>query len=82
MFGPVTQAHLLHSLGIQARLQSLTEAATPNQAEELISGYQRLVDTGPGGMGASYLAMAVVYKGAGVPVGFEQQPEGQHGGAA
>jgi len=27
VFGPVTQAHLLHSLGIQARLQSLTEVS-------------------------------------------------------
>lgn len=27
VFGPVTQAHLLHSLGIQARLQSLAEVS-------------------------------------------------------
>lgn len=65
-----------------ADLLLVSQAASPKQAEELISGYQRLVDTGPGGMGASYLAMAVVHKGTGVPVGFEQQPEGQHGGAA
>jgi hypothetical protein len=52
------------------------QGATPKQAEDLISGYKRLTDTGPGGMGGSYLALAVTSKGVGAPVGFEQSHSG------
>jgi NADH dehydrogenase [ubiquinone] 1 alpha subcomplex assembly factor 7 len=42
--GPVSQAHLLHSLGIQARLQQLVDnAKTEEEAEGLIKGYWRMV---------------------------------------
>jgi hypothetical protein len=68
---------------IQAQVESLpmsaclcSQGATPKQAEELVSGYKRLTDTGPGGMGGSYLALAVTSKGVGAPVGFEQSPSG------
>jgi len=58
--GPVSQANLLHSLGIQARLQQLVDnASTEEEAEGLIKGYWRLVgsknsskkDSGGGGGG-------------------------------
>lgn len=51
------------------------QSATPKQVESLISGYQRLVDKSPGGMGAAYLAMAITQKGLQAPVGFEQQQQ-------
>lgn len=48
------------------------QAATPAQAEELVAGYRRLVDTAPGGMGGAYLALALTSAGLpGPPVGFE-----------
>ncbi|KAF6264206.1 S-adenosyl-L-methionine-dependent methyltransferase [Scenedesmus sp. NREL 46B-D3] len=59
--GPVPQADLLHSLGIQHRLEALSQAISA------------LVDTSPGGMGGAYLAMAITQKGLQAPVGFEQQ---------
>jgi hypothetical protein len=53
------------------------QSATPKQVESLLSGYQRLVDTAPGGMGGAYLAMAITQKGLQAPVGFEQQEQEQ-----
>jgi NADH dehydrogenase [ubiquinone] 1 alpha subcomplex assembly factor 7 len=45
--GPISQANLLHSLGIQARLQQLVDnASTEEEAEGLIKGYRRLVGSG------------------------------------
>lgn len=41
-----------------------------------MSGYQRLTDMGPGGMGGSYLALAITSKGLGTPVGFDQAASG------
>lgn len=43
MHGPITQAHLLHGLGIQARLAQLMDTADESDAEALITGYLRLV---------------------------------------
>ena len=40
--GPIPQAHFLAGLGIEARLDSLTAAASPSQQESLISGFNRL----------------------------------------
>jgi hypothetical protein len=57
------------------------QTATPQQAEDLVSGYKRLVDTGPGGMGGSYLALAITSRGLGAPVGFDQATGGDNGGA-
>ena len=45
--------------------------ATREQAEGLLEGYKRLVDTGPGGMGGAYLALAITPEGAATPAGFE-----------
>ncbi|KAF9434954.1 NADH dehydrogenase [ubiquinone] complex I, assembly factor 7 [Entomortierella beljakovae] len=70
--GSVTQAQLLHSLGIGARLNLLLAKATAHQREVLISSYHRLID--PKEMGNVYRAMAIVPQGSSTPVGFEQQP--------
>eukprot|EP00879_Flechtneria_rotunda_P019374 GHRR01020349.1.p1 GENE.GHRR01020349.1~~GHRR01020349.1.p1 ORF type:complete len:241 (+),score=78.13 GHRR01020349.1:408-1130(+) len=75
VYGPVDQADLLHRLGIQARLQALAQAASPQQIEALVQGYHRLVDKGAGGMGASYKALAIVNKGVKAPIGFGVQEQ-------
>ena len=41
--GPVTQTHFLRSLGIDARLEALQAAATPEDAAQLRAGYERCV---------------------------------------
>lgn len=42
-YGPITQASFLLGLGMGSRLQALLRKATPEQADDLISGFQRLV---------------------------------------
>ncbi|KAF9184785.1 NADH dehydrogenase [ubiquinone] complex I, assembly factor 7 [Haplosporangium sp. Z 767] len=71
--GSVTQAHLLHSLGIGARLQMLLAKATARQRETLISSYHRLVD--PKEMGNVYRVMAMTPRGSPIPIAFEPQPQ-------
>ncbi|OAY24501.1 protein arginine methyltransferase NDUFAF7, mitochondrial [Manihot esculenta] len=81
--GPITQSHLLGSLGINFRVEALLQNCTDEQAESLRTGYWRLVGEGeapfwegpdeqvPIGMGTRYLAMAIVKKKQGVPVPFQ-----------
>ncbi|KAI8361283.1 S-adenosyl-L-methionine-dependent methyltransferase [Mortierella sp. GBAus27b] len=68
--GSVTQAHLLHSLGIGARLNMLLAKAAAHRREALISSYHRLVD--PNEMGNVYRVMAMTPLGSPTPIGFEQ----------
>lgn len=75
MHGPVSQTHLLLSLGISARAQALAKVATPEQAKALEASFMRLVGDGPEAMGASYRAMAIVQEGLPAPVGFEVMAE-------
>ncbi|KAF9428911.1 hypothetical protein BGZ94_000572 [Podila epigama] len=67
--GSITQAHLLHSLGIGARLDMLLAKATADRRKNLINSYHRLVD--PKEMGNVYRAMAMTPLGSPVPVAFE-----------
>ncbi|KIZ04731.1 Protein midA [Monoraphidium neglectum] len=68
--GPVSQAQLLLSLGIQARAQTLADVATSEgQAQALAAAFHRLVGQDEGGMGRSYQAMAIVQGGLPAPVG-------------
>ncbi|KAF8931199.1 NADH dehydrogenase [ubiquinone] complex I, assembly factor 7 [Podila verticillata] len=69
--GSITQAHLLHSLGIGARLDMLLAKATAARREGLISSYHRLVD--PKEMGNVYRVMAMTPLGSPTPVAFEKQ---------
>jgi hypothetical protein len=52
------------------------QRATPAQVEALVSGYRRLVEGGPEGMGETYQAMAIIPQGAPPPVGFSNVTEG------
>ncbi|KAG0085483.1 NADH dehydrogenase [ubiquinone] complex I, assembly factor 7 [Podila epicladia] len=69
--GSITQAHLLHSLGIGARLDMLLAKASAARREGLISSYHRLVD--PKEMGNVYRVMAMTPLGSPTPVAFEKQ---------
>lgn len=41
-----------------------------------MSGYKRLVDTGAGGMGGAYLALAISQPGVEAPPGFDAHAAG------
>lgn len=42
-YGPITQASFLMGLGMGARLDALLRGATPEQAEDLVRGFERLI---------------------------------------
>ena len=74
--GPVTQAHFLKSLGIEARLEMLEQQANEAQAQSLREGVEKLIAPGTtkeGGMGESYKAWAMLAGVDDVPVGFQPQ---------
>ncbi|KAF1999634.1 DUF185-domain-containing protein [Amniculicola lignicola CBS 123094] len=83
--GPVEQAFFLNTMGIKERAERLIKAAGQGSGDaegkdedetvkRLETGWKRLVDRGPTGMGRIYKAMAIVPyvpgKGARRPVGF------------
>ncbi|KAG0301487.1 NADH dehydrogenase [ubiquinone] complex I, assembly factor 7 [Dissophora globulifera] len=70
-YGSVTQAHLLHALGIGTRLDMLLAKAAAHRREGLISSYHRLVD--PKEMGNVYRMMAMVPRGSPTPTAFDKQ---------
>jgi len=57
--GPVTQRDFLLALGLQQRFEALSSNATPEQAQVLASGVQRLIETGPTAMGELFKVLAV-----------------------
>lgn len=80
VFGPVTQADFLTSLGIFERAASLKKRADPRQALEIDRALLRLVSTGREmgadgtlvpGMGALFKVMAAAAPVLGAPPGFE-----------
>ena len=77
--GPVEQGMWLQQLGIQERAARIVKAIVAeksNDMEDRIktfeSGWKRLVEAGPRGMGKAYKVMAIVPEGGGKrrPVGF------------
>jgi SAM-dependent MidA family methyltransferase len=71
-YGPVSQGEFLRAMGIDFRLVELLKKLDENdpRAEQLITGYERLVGTEEGQMGATYKAWAFTSKGA-TPAGFD-----------
>lgn len=65
VLGPVPQGAFLERLGLRQRADMLMMNATPEQAEEIDSAYQRLTDAEQ--MGALFKVIAVVPPGFGVP---------------
>jgi NADH dehydrogenase [ubiquinone] 1 alpha subcomplex assembly factor 7 len=71
--GPVEQADFLRSMGIAERAeQLLKEVKDEEKHKNLESGWKRLVDRGPNGMGRIYKALAIIPENTGRrrPVGF------------
>lgn len=73
--GPVEQSFFLSTMGIKERAERLLRGAKDEETRKrLETGWKRLVDRGPDGMGKTYKAMAIVpyLKGSKVrrPVGF------------
>jgi NADH dehydrogenase [ubiquinone] 1 alpha subcomplex assembly factor 7 len=73
--GPVEQSFFLSTMGIKERAERLLKSAEDEETRKrLETGWKRLVDRGPNGMGKTYKAMAIVpyNKGGKVrrPVGF------------
>ncbi|TLD37639.1 DUF185-domain-containing protein [Venturia nashicola] len=60
--GPVEQATFLSTMGIRERAQALVRRAGADKvaAERIETGWKRLIDRGPNGMGKTYKAMAIV----------------------
>jgi NADH dehydrogenase [ubiquinone] 1 alpha subcomplex assembly factor 7 len=57
--GPVTQGEFLKRLGIDARAAGLMAKATPEVSAEIAGALKRLTDSGRGGMGSMFKAMAI-----------------------
>lgn len=73
VFGPVSQATFLKTLGIMERTKILLANALPNQAGDLHAATQRLID--PLAMGGLFKVMTISHPGAAAPAGFEKHPE-------
>ena len=71
-YGPVTQRDFLLRLGLAARRAKLLERATPEEAQAVESGCQRLID--PKQMGDLFKVVALGCKDAPVPAGFAVGP--------
>lgn len=72
-FGPVPQGTFLSSLGIQARTEILAAGRDPDQANLLLSGCHRLIDSQ--GMGTLFKVLALTDGKLGAPAGFETLTE-------
>ncbi|KAL5118071.1 hypothetical protein ACEQ8H_004058 [Pleosporales sp. CAS-2024a] len=73
--GPVEQSFFLSTMGIKERAERLLKGAKDDETRKrLETGWKRLIDRGPNGMGKTYKAMAILpyIKGSKVrrPVGF------------
>jgi NADH dehydrogenase [ubiquinone] 1 alpha subcomplex assembly factor 7 len=73
--GPVEQSFFLSTMGIKERAERLLKGAKDEETRKrLETGWKRLIDRGPNGMGKTYKAMALLpyIKGSKVrrPVGF------------
>ncbi|MGX1785871.1 class I SAM-dependent methyltransferase [Bosea sp. NPDC055332] len=69
--GPVTQRDFLLALGLQQRFEALSRRATPEQAQTLASGVQRLIETGPTAMGELFKVLAVADRNLPLLPGFD-----------
>lgn len=57
--GPVTQAHFLSELGIEARAKALLKGASGEQAHKITTAVARLTESGRTGMGELFKVMAL-----------------------
>ena len=57
--GPVTQGDFLKRLGVEARAAGLMAKASPEVSADIAGALKRLTDSGRGGMGSMFKAMAI-----------------------
>src|SRR5919108_3022190 len=57
--GPVTQGEFLKRLGIEARAAGLMAKASPEISADIAGALKRLTDSGRGGMGSMFKALAI-----------------------
>jgi NADH dehydrogenase [ubiquinone] 1 alpha subcomplex assembly factor 7 len=78
VYGPVEQGAWLRVLGIEERATQLMGKMGEEQRKEFESGWRRLVEGGPRGMGKAYKVMGIVPASGGRrrPVGFGGGVEG------
>ena len=69
--GPVTQAHFLGKLGIEARAKTLRKGATPSKAAEIDAALDRLTGHGRTGMGSLFKVIGFAHRAVGPLPGFE-----------
>ena len=76
--GPVEQGDWLVQLGIKDRAEKLMKAVEEDKKNDIETGWKRLVEGGPRGMGKAYKVMAVLPENGGRrrPVGFGGAVEG------
>ena len=55
--GPVTQSDFLHAMGIEAYAEKLRKVATPEQEEDILTGYRRLTSSSE--MGILFKVMGI-----------------------
>ncbi|MGH6959054.1 MAG: class I SAM-dependent methyltransferase, partial [Dongiaceae bacterium] len=67
---------LLERLGIELRTASLLKQATPDQAEEIRTARERLLDLAQ--MGTLFKALAIAAPDLPVPAGFEEAAPHDH----
>lgn len=70
--GPIEQGAWLSELGIKERAERLMKKADESKKAEMESGWKRLVEGGPTGMGKAYKIMVLLPENSGKrrPVGF------------
>lgn len=76
--GPVEQGSWLRQLGIKDRAKKLVTNAREDKKGDIETGWKRLVEGGPTGMGKAYKVMAILPENGGKrrPVGFGGDIEG------
>ena len=67
-WGPIPQGEFLRRLGIEARANTLTTAATPEQKADIESALERLI--GDDQMGTLFKVLAISSSAAAPPAGF------------
>jgi NADH dehydrogenase [ubiquinone] 1 alpha subcomplex assembly factor 7 len=69
--GPATQADFLIGLGLAQRAQALSRNATPRQAADISSAFDRLTEPGATGMGELFKVLALSHPGLPPLPGFD-----------
>jgi NADH dehydrogenase [ubiquinone] 1 alpha subcomplex assembly factor 7 len=75
--GPVTQGEFLKRLGIEARATGLMAKASPEIASDIAGALKRLTDSGRGGMGSMFKAVAISDPRLTGIAGLSDQPQGE-----